>query len=248
MAQRVLLGLVHLAECLCSPCRDEHRVVTEALRASRRPGHLPVHPSDEGLGMAIGPGNAQRGDEPCTLVRSIGRFAVHPLHRGVEILRRPGPARRMYARRAVQRSDAEAGIVRQRRQPARAGRCQRLDPSVADEVWRVLLGFGQANRCGGDDRDAMRPQQVGKLLELARIVARQDKPRATVEPARHHAASTAWRCASNSDATPWRARPSMPRNCVSLNAVRSAVPWISTMPPASVSTKLASASADESSA
>ena len=55
------------------------------------------------------------------------------------------------------------------------------------------------------------------------------------------------RCRRASSATPFLASASNSRNCGSLNGSFSAVPWTSTMPPEPVSTKLASASAFESS-
>ena len=106
--------------------------------------------------------------------------------------------------------------------------------------------FGETELGGRDDSEAVRPQEFCQLGALAGIVARQHEPCAGLQPARHQA-PTASRWAANSCAVPWRASASIDWNSASLNGARSAVPWISTMPPASVSTKLASASADESS-
>ncbi len=248
VADGVLLGRIDLAERLPAAARHEHRIVAKTLVAARRPDRRAVDAADEGLGVSIRPGEAQCGDEPCAPVRGVAHLLVHPRHRGGKVLGCACPARRIHPGRAVQRGDAEAGIVRQRRQAARPRSRQRLDARVADEVRCVLRRFRQAQRTRRDHRNGVRAQQIGEFRELAGIVAGQDKPRAAGEPARHHVAPTASRCATNSAATPWRARPSIARNCASLNALRSAVPWISTMPPLSVSTKLASASAEESSA
>ena len=81
----------------------------------------------------------------------------------------------MHARRAVQRGDAEAEIVGQRRQAARGRRRQRLDPGVAGEVGGVFLRFRQAEIAGGDDLDPKRAQQRLDFAQLAFVVAGQDE-------------------------------------------------------------------------
>src|ERR1700733_10799919 len=65
----VLFGRVQFAERLPSAAWQEHRVVAEALVATRRPCRLPIDAAEEGLGVAVRPGEAQRGDEPGTAVR-----------------------------------------------------------------------------------------------------------------------------------------------------------------------------------
>src|SRR5208283_1943999 len=93
-----------------------------------------------------------------------------------------------------------------------------------------------------------RTHQVGDLGQLSLVVAGQHQPLARRQTACHQAASTAASCAANSAVVPARASISISRNCASVNGAFSAVPWISTMLPEFVSTKLASASAVESSA
>jgi len=149
---------------------------------------------------------------------------------------------------AIEGGDAESGIVGQCGKAAGGGRRQRLDFGIADEVGRGFIGFGQAEFAGGNHGDMVRGKQLGDLAQLAGVVGGHDQPAAGGELAGHQAASTALRCMSNNCVVPCRASAMSSLNWASLNGVFSAVPWISTMPPLSVSTKLASASALLSSA
>ena len=193
--------------------------------------------------MAVGPGEAERADEPGRPVRGVTGFAMDPLHGGGEVLRGRRPSGRVDAGRAAQCRDAEAGIVGQRRQAGRGGRRQRLEPRVADEIVRGLLRLRQAKRAGGHARDAVRRAQVGDLAQLAGIVGGDHRrsprgERRAIRPLQRR------RCkfVQSRRCRPAPA-PSARRNAASENGDFSAVPWISTMPPPSVSTKLASASA-----
>ena len=196
----VLFGRVHFAEVRRAAGREEHRVVAEALVAARRPDRGAVDAADEGLGVPVRPGEAQRRDEPGAAVGGVAHLVVHPRHR---VRRNPSPARPSAPNstpgRAVQRGDAEAGIVGQRRQAARARRRQRLDPRIAGEIGRVLLRLRQAERAGGDDRrrragaaDRRSPPACPDCGWPGRACA----PRAQL--ARHQAARRASRCAANS--------------------------------------------------
>ena len=149
---------------------------------------------------------------------------------------------------ATECTDAKPGIVGQRRQARRICGSQRLDPGIALEAVLGLVRLGQTQRPGRDHLDPERRQQFENLAQLALVVAGQDQPGANSDGARHHAASIASRCIANSRSVPTRARRINSKNCASLNGSFSAVPWISTMPPPSVRTKLASASASLSSA
>ena len=73
--------------------RHEHRIIAKALVAARRPDRRAVDPADEGLGVAVRPGEAQCGDEPGAPIRGVAHLAVHPRHRGGKILGGPRPAR-----------------------------------------------------------------------------------------------------------------------------------------------------------
>ena len=159
----------------CAAGRDEHRIIAEALVAAGRPDDRAVDAADERLGVAVGPGEAQRGDEPGAAVGIVADTFMHHRHRGCEILRRPGPAGGIDAGRAVQRGDAEARIVRQCGQPAGGRRRHRLDPGIAGEIGSVFLGFRQAERAGGDDLDAERTQQRLDLAQLAGVVAGENE-------------------------------------------------------------------------
>ncbi len=130
--------------------------------------------------------------------------------------------------------------------PGRRRRGERLDPRVTGEVGRGFLRFRQAQFAGGDDFDLVRPQKVRQFVQFALVVAGQNQLVAGFEFAAHQS-PTALRCASNNAVVPVRASRSKLENSSSENEFFSAVAWISTSPPASVNTKLASASAEESS-
>ena len=118
MAHRMLLRGVHLAERLLPAVRDEHRVVTEALVAARRPDERAFDAAVECFGLAIvGPGNRQSARELGVMagVRSFCLHRVpHPLHRTVPVAIAGlvlGPARGENPRPSVKRVDAEPAIV-----------------------------------------------------------------------------------------------------------------------------------------
>src|ERR1700761_8587027 len=95
---------------------------------------------------------------------------------------------------------------------------------------------------GADGFDAVGAEERLDLAHLAGIVAGDDQHTA---PRQSHA--SACFCNSTSSPMPLRARRSNCASSSSLNGAPSAVPWISTKPPAPVSTKFASVSAVESS-
>ena len=95
---------------------QEHRIVPETFVTARRPDQRAVDPGLEILDMAVGPGRAQRRDEMRRALfrRRCAAFVeldLDRLHGAAEILFRPGPARGMNARRAVERIDHKAGII-----------------------------------------------------------------------------------------------------------------------------------------
>ena len=192
-------------------------------------------------------------------------------HSAAEILVGARPARRMDPGRAAERVDHEAGVVGERRKPGGLRRGCGLDQSVLGKGRAGLLGLGEAELAGRDRRDAVGREEFAHLGELAWVMGRDHEPSGdgamTLQAmtlqghsipesrisegeasasCRYHI--TASFCRSMSLPTPLRASASMSMNCASVNGVFSAVPWISTMPPFPVSTKLASVSAAESSA
>ena len=123
---------------------------------------------------------------------------VHPRHRCRKILLGTRPARRLHAGAAVQRGDAEAGIVGQRRQTAARAAASALT-RVADEVGRVLGRFGQAELAGEmtAPRVGAADGELGELrgLWLARTAARHRRAGERSRRARRPRAAprTAWR-------------------------------------------------------
>src|SRR5690606_36173953 len=131
----VLLHAADLAEGTPEALRLEHRIVTEAFRAARRPDEMAEHAALEEVLMPIRPGKAERGHEMRLARRrrlsaTLAQLVVDARHRGGEILRLPGPARREDAGRAVERVDSKAGVVREARQAGGARRRMRLDGGV----------------------------------------------------------------------------------------------------------------------
>src|SRR3546814_1408902 len=89
------------------PVGDEHRVVAEAAVAARRPHRLAMHLPLHRFGVAVRPGEAEGAGEPGPPVAGAGSQQRRPdlFHCGSEILGRPGPARRVDARLASERSE-----------------------------------------------------------------------------------------------------------------------------------------------
>src|SRR5689334_8721770 len=102
--ETVLLLAGHLAERARLAVWQEHRIVTEAGGPPRRPDQRAVDAALEFLGMPVGPGEAERGNEPgAPLLRREGVALAKPrldlLHGMVEVAPRPRPARGVNARR-----------------------------------------------------------------------------------------------------------------------------------------------------
>src|SRR5579862_5335601 len=103
VADAVLQFGVHFAEGFVVAIRHEHRVVAEAARPARRPDETSMRLAAKGGFLAIRPGEREDRDEMGAPVLLSAEFRLHPRHRGAEILPRPGPARRIDARRAAKR-------------------------------------------------------------------------------------------------------------------------------------------------
>src|SRR5215217_6254485 len=91
-ARRQAMFLVggHFAEGAVVPVRQEHRVVTKALRAARRPNQRTVNPRFKFFNMAVRPSEAERRNEMgpppvggnCT---ALEQQSLNFLHRGGKI-------------------------------------------------------------------------------------------------------------------------------------------------------------------
>ena len=173
----VLLLRRHLAEGLGIAGRLEDRVVAEAGRPARRIDDCAEDAALEQFLMPIRPGDHQRRDEMrLALFRhgraALGEFGLHTGQSRGEVLARTGPVRREQAGRAVERVDADAGIVGQRRQAGSVGRRHRLDRGVLGEHVAVLLGLGQAELAGRDQLDAIGGHQLAHLAQFALVMGR----------------------------------------------------------------------------
>src|SRR5262249_49266813 len=137
-------------------------------------------------------------------------------------------ARGVYAGRAVERVDADAGIVRQRRKPRERTRVPCLDERILDERRVGLVDLGHAELRLGNHLDAERLEEPPELAKLARVAGGRR------EPLDHD--SSALRCARNSSPMPECASPSRVSNSPRVNGAPSAVPCNSTKPPRPVMT------------
>ena len=151
-----------------------------------------------------------------------------------------GVARALHTGRAVQRLDADAGIIRERRQLGQRACMARLRERVLDERRMGLIGLGNAELALRNDVDAERREQPGKLAELAGIAGGED-------PTRDHVLSAAF-CAAMSLRIPRSPSATSASICSRENGAPSAVPCSSTKPPAPVITMFMSVSHAESSA
>src|SRR5215470_3713957 len=175
--QSMFLFGIHLAECPVETIRTEKWVVPEAFVATRRPDSDAVDPAFELLNMAVGPGKTQRGHKVrATLLGSPGtafdQQGLNAVHRGPEILVRPGPPRGMDAGLAIERVDHQTGIVGKGRRASGARYRSCFDACVGGERLAGLLWLCQtelARRLGGD---AVGREQVAHFLQLAGIVGR----------------------------------------------------------------------------
>ena len=94
------------------------------------------------------------------------------LHGAAEILFRPGPARRMDSRRAVERIDHQAGIVGEGGQAGRKRCGLGLDARVVAKAHAGLVRFLQVEFTRRYGVDTVRRKQFAHLGELAGIMRR----------------------------------------------------------------------------
>ena len=88
---------------------------------------------------------------------------------------RPAVVGGVHARLAAQRVDADAGVVRERRQARRAARVPRLGQGVLEKGEVRLLGIRDAELALGNDLDLKGRQQRADLGKLAGIAARHNE-------------------------------------------------------------------------
>src|ERR1700722_1836574 len=74
--QAMLFDRGHFAEGATMSIRQEHRIVTEARGAARRPHQRPIGARFDFLDMTVGPGDAERGYEMRASLRSLRRAAL----------------------------------------------------------------------------------------------------------------------------------------------------------------------------
>ena len=247
MAGRVFLAGFHLAEATLGSGRHEDRIVAEAPVAARRPAHHAVHPAQERVRMPVRPADAQRADEPGTTVRLLGQSGCTRAMAPAKSL--PGPAHRA---ESTPGAPPSAATQKPELSESAGSPLARAAASALIRAFPAKSGAssGRRTKPSSAAETTPTPQRTHELLDLrdlAPIVARDHQPRPRRQATSHSAqpASAASRWIANSASVPRLASARSSSSCASLNGARSAVPWISTIPPAPVSTKLASASALE---
>ena len=130
----------------------EHRIVAEALSPRGRPDHLPTTAALEQLLMTVGPGDDKRRHEMRPARSVASRFSSSRSTRSMAAAKSLfGPAHRAVNRpgRAVERIDAQAGIVGDGRQARGFRGGMRLDGGILGEHVAGLVRLGQAELAGG---------------------------------------------------------------------------------------------------
>ena len=160
--------------------REKDRIVAEPGLPARREDEDPVHPALESLLYAIRPGERQHADEsgaPRRRSRARPEFALDASHGGAEVFRRPGPSRRINARRPVERIDAKPGIIGERDQSRSVSGGARLQQGVIAESRPGLLRLLKTERRRSARRDVEGPSRSSNSLSLpALCVAMTRRP------------------------------------------------------------------------
>src|SRR5438128_1408477 len=106
MAHRVLGGGIHLAEGEAIALRYEDGIVAEAALAARREGERAIDAAFIGFALPVRSCQGENANEIGAAVGIAFELAFDARHGGGKIFSRPGPARRMDARRALQNRNA----------------------------------------------------------------------------------------------------------------------------------------------
>src|SRR3954464_13123306 len=96
--QAMFLLAGHLAEGTGMTVGQEHRIIAETLVAARRPNQRTLDRGFEVVGVPVGPGGTERGDEmrgalTGTHCSARAQLVLHGCHGVPEVLLRRGPAR-----------------------------------------------------------------------------------------------------------------------------------------------------------
>src|SRR4249920_2420286 len=146
--QFVFFFRIHLTKRTVEPVRPEKWIVAKTLVAPWRPYCDAIDAPLEFFCVAIGPGDAERGDEMCaSLLGSLGAMfdqqRLNAVHRTAKVLIRPRPAGGMNARLTVERIDDQSGIIGKRGLSTRSGSGQRLDACIRAEGFAGFFRLGQ---------------------------------------------------------------------------------------------------------
>ena len=146
-------GLVHAVG-------DEDGIIAEAVIAARRKGEMPMHFAFESFASrpdGMRQRQARRRIWPRQIVGALfPQFVFDARHGDAEILGRSRPARRIDARRAVQRIDPKPGIIGQRGMTAGVGGGARLHLGIGGKGRAGFFRLGQAQFARADRLDAVR--------------------------------------------------------------------------------------------
>ena len=177
MADAVLQRRVEFGRAHALLVREEHRVVAETAAAARREQHaaFPHAFGDQRLRVVGVAQQREHADEArgAAFVRHVAqRIQQFGDIRGVVAVT-ARVARAVQTRRAVQRIDAQTGIVGQRRQAGGARGVTRLEDRVLDERQSSFLGILDAEFGLRVQIDTGIAEQIAQFRELSRIAAGQ---------------------------------------------------------------------------
>ena len=177
MADAVLQRRVEFGRAHALLVREEHRVVAETAAAARREQHaaFPHAFGDQRLRVVGVAQQREHADEArgAAFVRHVAqRIQQFGDIRGVVAVT-ARVARAVQTRRAVQRIDAQTGIVGQRRQAGGARGVTRLEDRVLDERQSSFLGILDAEFGLRVQIDAGIAEQIAQFGEFSRIAAGQ---------------------------------------------------------------------------
>ena len=190
VGDRILRFGLHLAEGERLAVGDEDRIIAETVVPARRPDDVTVNLALEKLRLAVGPGQAQHGDEvrpsglalPCMPRRHL---LMHALHGNSEVPLRAGPVGRMHARRPIERVDLYPRLSASAGNPEPFAANSALICAFPSNVGSGSSGYGKAERARGDGIEAIRRDELIDLPHLAGVVARDDEAVAALQAPCH---------------------------------------------------------------